>query len=93
MGRILVYTTSGCSHCVRAKRIFETKGTPFTETNLAFEPHKKDEMVTATGGKKTVPQIFFNHEYIGVRLLSPLFKRVSLTHLFSLALALVFMSR
>lgn len=83
MGRILVYTTSGCSHCVRAKRIFETKGTPFVETNLALEPHRKDEMVSATGGKKTVPQIFFNHDYIGVSassLPSPHVDTVTRTH-------------
>mmetsp|Transcript_2512 Transcript_2512/g.8926 ORF Transcript_2512/g.8926 Transcript_2512/m.8926 type:complete len:872 (+) Transcript_2512:51-2666(+) len=65
MGRILIYITTGCTHCVRAKKIFDNKGVPYELVNLVAEPHRRDEMITASGGKKTVPQIFFNDEHIG----------------------------
>lgn len=65
MGRILIYITTGCTHCVRAKKIFDNKNVPYELVNLVVEPHRRDEMITASGGKKTVPQIFFNDEHIG----------------------------
>ena len=61
-----MYTTSGCSHCVRARKLLDEKSAVYTIVNLAENPERKQEMVMASSGRKTVPQIFFNYEHIGV---------------------------
>ena len=66
MGRILLYVTTGCSHCIRAERLLESKKIPYIKVNLALEPHRRQEMLLASHGKKTVPQIFFNYTHVGV---------------------------
>ena len=68
MGRVLLYVTTGCSHCVRAKKLLDSKNIPYVTIDLAEHPERKQEMVMASGGRKTVPQIFFNYEHIGVSL-------------------------
>ena len=50
MGRILIYITTGCTHCVRAKKIFDNKNVPYGLVNLVVEPQRRDEMIRASGG-------------------------------------------
>lgn len=66
MGRILVYTTSGCTHCVRAKHLLQEKHVPFHVIDLLEHPERRQEMFLLSNGNKTVPQIFFNQDHIGV---------------------------
>lgn len=65
MGRIVLFTTASCKHCKRAKAILEQYEVPINEVNLLQYPARKDEMLQLSGGKRTVPQIFFNAEHIG----------------------------
>lgn len=66
MGRILLYVTSGCSHCIRAKQLLDGKGVTYEIVNLDDQPERRQEMIMASSGRKTVPQIFFNYDHIGV---------------------------
>ena len=70
MGRIVLFTTASCKHCKRAKGILEKYEVPIHEVNLLQYPARKEEMLQLSGGKRTVPQIFFNAEHIGVGTLS-----------------------
>ena len=71
MGRVLIYVTEGCAHCVRAKRLLDEKGVSYETVNLVEHPERREEMVAASNGGKTVPQIFFNLDAIGVGYLLP----------------------
>jgi glutaredoxin 3 len=63
---ILMYTTSYCPYCVRAKRLLvDRKGMVVTEIDIEQNPLKKEEMLSLSGGRRTVPQIFINGQPIG----------------------------
>ena len=63
-GRITVYSTEGCPHCMRTKNALHKKGLPFTDVKLDVYPHLQEYVMTKTG-KVTVPQVFFNNVYVG----------------------------
>ncbi len=75
MGRILIYTASGDASCTRAKEFLQLKKVPFVEINLSEYPKRMKELKRLSG-KKTVPQIFFNTQHIGVSLTPPSFLQV-----------------
>jgi glutaredoxin 3 len=63
---ILMYKTSYCPYCVRAKRLLvDRKGMVITEIDIEQNPLKKEEMLSLSGGRRTVPQIFINGQHIG----------------------------
>mmetsp|Transcript_5194 Transcript_5194/g.13019 ORF Transcript_5194/g.13019 Transcript_5194/m.13019 type:complete len:492 (+) Transcript_5194:70-1545(+) len=64
VGRITVYSISGCPYCKRAKGFLAEHNLPYTEINLDVYPTRRAEMVSITQ-RHTVPQIFFNAEHIG----------------------------
>ncbi|MEI2804487.1 glutaredoxin 3 [Albidovulum sp.] len=64
MPRIEIYTTPWCPYCVAAKRLLETKGAPYQETDVARDPAMRVEMVQRAG-RHTVPQIFIDGRHIG----------------------------
>ena len=64
MPEITVYTTPFCPYCVRAKRLLEKTGVPFTDIGVMGKPDLRREMEARSGGY-TVPQIFIDGEPIG----------------------------
>jgi glutaredoxin 3 len=65
MPRITVYSGPGCPYCDRAKALLKKKGAAFEDINVRADPAKLEEMMTKSGGKKTIPQIFINDQHIG----------------------------
>ncbi|MBF0342585.1 MAG: glutaredoxin 3 [Magnetococcales bacterium] len=65
MPEIVMYSTTVCPFCVRAKMLLNKKKAPFEEINLDKTPERRDEMVQRAGGRRTVPQIFINGQHIG----------------------------
>ncbi|MBF0284451.1 MAG: glutaredoxin 3 [Magnetococcales bacterium] len=65
MPEIIVYSTTVCPYCVKAKALLDRKGAKYQEVNLDREPQRRDEMVQKAGGRKTVPQIFINGQHMG----------------------------
>ena len=61
---IEVYSTTSCPWCVRAKELLKNKGFDYEEIDVTRSTDKLSEMVTRSG-RRTVPQIFINHESIG----------------------------
>lgn len=62
---VVMYTTTYCGYCHRAKMLMEEKQVPFEEINLDLQPERYGEMLSRAEGRRTVPQIFVNGQGIG----------------------------
>ncbi|MDF1678675.1 MAG: glutaredoxin 3 [Legionellaceae bacterium] len=61
---VIIYSTSRCPYCVRAKALLEQKGVSFTEILVDNDESKREEMIAKTN-LLTVPQIFINEKHVG----------------------------
>jgi glutaredoxin 3 len=64
MARILVYTTTWCGYCVRAKALLDARGLDYEEVRIDDEPDFRQKLFDRTGGW-TVPQILIDGRSIG----------------------------
>ena len=65
MAEVIIYSTTVCPYCVRAKQLLERKGVAYKEINLSNEaPEVRMELMQRTN-HRTVPQIFINDQFIG----------------------------
>ena len=64
MQKIVIYTTTTCPYCVRAKALLKRKNAIYQEIN-AEDSKIREEMVKKSGGRKTVPQIFIGDVHVG----------------------------
>jgi glutaredoxin len=65
MGRIIIWVTPGCKACTRIKSLFNEMEARFEEIDLMQDMSRRAELFELSGGKKTVPQVFFNDRYVG----------------------------
>ncbi|CAC5409797.1 unnamed protein product [Mytilus coruscus] len=63
-GRVLVYSITGCPHCMRAKNTLQEHNIPYVDINLDNFPQCRENVKSRTG-RSTVPQIFFNATHVG----------------------------
>lgn len=61
---IIIYSSSNCPYCVRAKDLLKRKGASFTEIMVDTDDNKREEMIEKSH-RYTVPQIFINDQHIG----------------------------
>jgi glutaredoxin 3 len=61
---VVVYATSWCPYCDRARKLLARKGVIFTEIDIEAAPEKRAEMQTRSG-RRTVPQIFIGDHHVG----------------------------
>jgi glutaredoxin 3 len=64
MAHVLLYTTSSCPFCLRAKQLLDRKKIAYEEIDVTNDTVLRDKMV-ADSGRRTVPQIFINGQPIG----------------------------
>ena len=65
MANITMYTTGYCPFCNNAERLLESKGvTDINKIRVDESPELKVAMMEKTG-RRTVPQIYINEQYIG----------------------------
>jgi len=62
---VKVYSTRICPYCVRAKALLKKRDVPFEEIDVSDDQEKRAWLVTASGGRRTVPQIFIDDKPIG----------------------------
>ena len=63
--QVVVYSTTVCPYCIRAKQLLERKGIEYKEINLNNEaPEVRIELMQRTN-HRTVPQIFIKDQFIG----------------------------
>jgi glutaredoxin 3 len=60
-----IYIWTTCPFCIKAKRLLDSKGVQYTEYNLDGDEAGRSKMADRTGGRKSVPQIFIDGNYIG----------------------------
>ena len=65
MSNVIIYSTSICPYCVRAKQFLTNKNIQFEEILVDKNPDKMAEMLEKSGGQRTVPQIFINDVHVG----------------------------
>ena len=62
---VMIYTSSLCGFCYRAKSLLKRKNIPFEEIDIDLDFEKRREMVEKANGRTSVPQIFYKHHHIG----------------------------
>ncbi len=67
MPEIKIYTKDYCPYCTRAKTLLSRKGVSgnIREIDITRDEALQAEMVNASGGRKTVPQIFIGTMHVG----------------------------
>ena len=62
---VVIYTSSLCGFCYKAKSLLEKKNILFDEINVDIDYEKRKEMIKRSNGKTSVPQIFFGDKHLG----------------------------
>lgn len=66
MANITIYTSPICPYCVKAKALLKQKGfEQIHEIDISKSDESRDEMMTKSNGRRTVPQIFINGTHVG----------------------------
>ncbi|MCB1508213.1 MAG: glutaredoxin 3 [Hyphomicrobiaceae bacterium] len=65
MAEVEIYTRALCGYCLRAKRLLNDKGVPFTEHDATYDTSLRNEMIKKAHGQMTYPQIFIDGRHIG----------------------------
>lgn len=60
----VVWSSVGCVWCDKAKTLLENKKIPYEEKKIG-SGYKKEDLLEAVPGARSVPQIFLDGEYIG----------------------------
>jgi glutaredoxin 3 len=61
---VVMYTTSWCPYCERARQLLRSKNAAFQEIDIETSPDKRTEMQSRSG-RRTVPQIFVGSTHVG----------------------------
>ena len=68
MKEIIIYSKDICPYCNKAKALLQRKKAKFdfqiTEIKITND-RQKEEMISKSNGRMTVPQIFINNAHIG----------------------------
>ena len=62
---VVIYTSSLCGFCYRAKSLLMKKSIPYKEIDVDLDYAKRTEMVKKSNGRTSVPQIFYKNHHIG----------------------------
>ena len=65
MRQVTIYTTRFCPYCLMAKAVLERNAVDFHEIPVDGNPELRQKMTERARGNYTVPQIFFDDDYIG----------------------------
>jgi len=64
MPNVVLYCTTLCPYCTRAKALLDKKGVEYSDINLDMQPEKRSEMEQLSG-RTSVPQIFIDDFHVG----------------------------
>lgn len=65
MAEVEIYSSMFCPFCVRAKRLLTAKGVNFREIDVDMTAGARQEMMSRSQGRRTVPQIFIGGDHVG----------------------------
>ncbi|MEK7379156.1 MAG: glutaredoxin 3 [Candidatus Binatota bacterium] len=64
MPKVVIYTTTSCPYCTRAKAFLRSKNVDFEEIDVSRDKRLQEEIIRLSG-RRTVPQIFINGKSVG----------------------------
>ena len=56
---ILMYTTSWCPDCWRAKQVMDSMKVPYQEVDITFDPDATERVIQLNRGNRSVPTLVF----------------------------------
>lgn len=62
---VVMYSTTFCGYCQRARNLLERKGVSVQEIKVDEDMRERETMVNRSGGRRTVPQIFIGEKHVG----------------------------
>lgn len=62
--KVVMYASSWCSYCSRARSLLESKGVALEVIDVDVAPGAREEMISRSG-RTSVPQIFIGERHIG----------------------------
>jgi glutaredoxin 3 len=62
---IVMYSSSWCGYCARARALLQGKGVAFREVKVDEDPADRQAMLARSGGRRTVPQVFIGDRHVG----------------------------
>jgi glutaredoxin 3 len=62
---VRIFTTTTCPYCDRAKALLRKRDIAYEEVDVSDDPERRGWLVEASGGRRTVPQIFIDDHPIG----------------------------
>lgn len=62
---VVMYSTSWCPYCSRARALLESKQVAFEEIDIDSGQGLRATMVARAGGRTSVPQIFIGDVHVG----------------------------
>ena len=65
MADVVIYSSSFCPFCYRAKSLLKQKGASFREISVDMNPSARREMSQKAGGATSVPQIWIDGTHVG----------------------------
>ncbi|MFC3050621.1 glutaredoxin 3 [Kordiimonas pumila] len=65
MADVVIYSSSLCPYCHRAKALLSQKGAAYREISVDMNPAARAEMRQKAGGANTVPQIWIAGDHVG----------------------------
>ena len=65
MKNITVYSGPSCGFCDAAKKLLGRNNLEYKEIDISTDPNLMGEMIKKAGGKRTIPQIFFEEHHVG----------------------------
>jgi len=71
MEEIIIYGTSRCVDCRRAKKFLEDRGVDFSEVNIDEEPDAEELVLQVNEGRRKVPTIKIGERYFACSPFDP----------------------
>jgi len=66
MAKVVMYCTAVCPYCVAAERLLKSRGvTEIEKIRIDLDPVRMEEMITRSGGRRSVPQVFIGNTHVG----------------------------
>jgi glutaredoxin 3 len=62
---VVMYSTTWCGYCERARGLLNRKGVAYREIKLDETPAERETMMSRSGGRRSVPQIFIGKRHVG----------------------------
>jgi mycoredoxin len=75
-GRLVVYSSSWCPDCRRAKRVLDEAATAFEEVDLHSDPEAEARVLERSGGRRVVPTLLFDDRFWAFNPDPPLLRRL-----------------